>query len=134
MVTVVDEQPLTQILPLQGREAVEPIEIGVVILRDNLFYQAVLRLCDRTLRAFPDEQYEVFQEARFLHIHFNPVDAERVHGNRSFLGIGNVLAAEVFAKALVAVTRIDHHHVCALLVQLAHDRVHVEALAAARRP
>ena len=37
------------------------------------------------------------------------------------------IAAEVFAKALVAVTRIDHHHVCALLVQLAHDRVHVEA-------
>ena len=133
MVTVVDEQPLTQILPLQGCEAVEPIEISVVILRDDLFYQAVLCLCDRTLRAFPDEQHEVFQEARLLHIHFRPIDAEWVHRNRSFLGIGNVLAAEVFAKSLVAVTRIDHHHVRSLLVQLAHDRVHVEALAAARR-
>ncbi|GFH99286.1 hypothetical protein IMSAGC004_01689 [Bacteroidaceae bacterium] len=134
VVAVVDNEALAQILALHRREAVEPIEISVVILRDDLFYQTLLRLCDRALRTFPDEQHEILEETGFLHVHLLAVDAERVHRDRLLFRVADVLAVQVLAKSLVAVSRIDHHHVRSLLVKLAHDGVHVEALAAARRP
>ena len=46
------------------------------------------------------------------------------------LCVTDVLTADVFTKALVGVTRIDHHNIGVLLPQLAHDAVHVERLAA----
>ena len=82
----------------------------------------------RALGAFPYQQYEIFQEACLLHIQFLAVDAERVHGNRLLLRIADVLAVQVLAQALVGVTRIYHHHVRVLFVQLAHHAVHVELI------
>ena len=60
------------------------------------------------------------------------MDAEGVHRDGFLLGIADILAAEVFAQSLVRVTRIDHHHIRTLFVQLAHDRVHMKTLARAR--
>ena len=53
-------------------------------------------------------------------------DVERVHRDGFLLRVADVFAAEVFTQSLVGVTRIDHHHVRSLLVQLPHHAVHVE--------
>ena len=109
------------------------LEITVVVFGDDLLDEPVLRLGNLALRAFPDEHDEVLQEAYLLDVQFLAADAEGVHGDGVLLGVADVLAADVFAKALVGVTRIDHHDVGVLLPQLAHDAVHVERLAASRR-
>ena len=120
-VALVDHEALVQVFALQGREAVEAVEIGIVILRDDLFYQAFLCFCNRALRAFPYQQYEVFQESRLFHVQLRPVDAERVHRDGVLLRVADVLAAQILAQSFVAVTRIDHYHVRSLFVQLTHD-------------
>ena len=96
-VAVINNEALTQVLTLLGCEALETVEVGVVIFRDDVLYQTVFRLCDRSLRTFPDKQDEVFQESRFFYVHLFPIDAERIHRDGPFLGIANILAAEILA-------------------------------------
>ena len=86
-IAVVDDKAFAQVLPLLGRETLEPVEVGIVIFRDDVLYQAVFRLGNRSLRPFPDEQHKIFQKACFLHVHLLPVDAERIHRDRLFLCI-----------------------------------------------
>ena len=57
---------------------------------------------------------------------FHQGDLERVHGDGMLLGVRDVGAVEIAADALVGVAGVHHHHVRALLYQLAHHAVHVE--------
>ena len=51
-VAVINNEALTQVLTLLGCRSLETIEVGVVIFRDDVLYQTVFRLCDRSLRTF----------------------------------------------------------------------------------
>ena len=125
-VALVDEKALAKVFPLPGSKAFETVEIGIVVIRDDMFHQPVFRLRDRTLRPFPDEQDQVLQEPCLLHVHLFPADAERVHGDGFFLGVADVFPTEVFAKSLIGVSRVHHHHIRSLLMQLSDHTVHVE--------
>lgn len=95
-VAVINNEALTQVLTLLGCEALETIEVGVVIFRDDVLYQTVFRLCDRSLRTFQISKTR-FSRIPFFYVHLFPIDAERIHRDGPFLGIADILAAEILA-------------------------------------
>ncbi len=105
-----------------------PCEMVLVVFRDGLLYELVLGLGDLAVRAFPNEHHEVLQEPHLLDIVFRTRDAERIHGDRMLLGIGDVLAAEILAEPLIGVSRVDHDDVSVLFPELPNHRVHVERI------
>ena len=52
-------EAFSQVFPLHGREAVEAVEIRIVIIGDYIFHQTVFRLRDCSLRALPDQQDKI---------------------------------------------------------------------------
>lgn len=102
-----------------------PCEMVLVVFGYGLLDELVLGLGDRPVRALPDEHDEVLQEAHLLDVVLRARDAERVHGDRMLLGIGDVLASDVLAEALVGVSGVHHHYVSILLPELPDDGVHV---------
>ena len=101
---------------MRDGKSFKAVEIRVVVFRDYLFYQTVFRLCHCTLRAFPDKQNKIFQEAGLFHVQFGTVDAERIHGYRLFFRIADVLAVQIFTKSFIGITGIYHHYIRTLLI------------------
>ena len=89
----------------------------------------------------PEREQQRTDTLPFLYIEEVIIRVERVEGNRTFIGIGEIhavlalgLAVDKLAQALIAVTRIDQEHVCPLLVILAYHVVGEKRLTTARRP
>lgn len=104
------------------------MEIGAVILIEDLGHGGVLKLCGR-LVAFEDVENEGLQE---IDLFFEVLmvlyirDPERIHGDRVLFGVGYVCSVVIAADALVRVARVNHHHICILFQQLTDYAVHVE--------
>ena len=108
------------------------MEVGFIILHDGLvddgLFQhrwlagSLIYLEDKVLQ----EVFLLSEVLLILHLGY----LERIHGDRLFLGVGNVGSPEVAADSLIAVTGIYNHNICVLLIILSHHRVHEEALSA----
>jgi len=77
------------------------VEIGIIVVYDYLLDNAELDFGNLAVRPFPNHQDKVLEEVYLLDIVFLPVDAKRIHRNRPFLGIGDILAAQILAQSLV---------------------------------
>ena len=109
------------------------MKVGIVILHNDLIDDGILNLGGH-LATLEDQEDEGFEEVLLLPEVLSVLrlgNLEWIHGDRMLLGIGNIGTTEVAAYALVAVASINHHHIRVLLQKLAHDAIHVEALAAA---
>ncbi len=72
-------------------------KVTAVVFLDSLSDKSVLRLCHNAFRAFPYLQDKILEEVDFLDVYLFLGNLKRVHGDGFFLGIGNVLAAEILA-------------------------------------
>ena len=96
-------------------------EMVLIVFCYGLFDELVLGFRHRSLRSLPDKHHKVLQESHLLDVVFRARDAERVHGDRMFLGIADILASDVLAQSFIGVSGIDHHDIRVLLPHLADD-------------
>ena len=94
-IAVIDKETLSEVIALWRCEALEAIEIHIVILTDDLLNKTLLGLGGITLCSFPDEHDKVLQESSLLHIQLLTLDTEGVHGDRMFLRIADILTAYI---------------------------------------
>ena len=130
---VLQQKAMAQSVLFFGRETMERVKEGIVILHDDLIDDGILNLGGH-LATLEDQEDEGFEEVLLLPEVLSVFclgDFERIHGDGMLLGIGDIGTTEVAADSLVTVSGINHHHVRILLQQLAHHAIHVEALAAA---
>ena len=95
------KQVFQQYLPLLVGVSCKSVEIGIIVVYDYLLDNAELDFGNLAVRPFPNHQDKVLEEVYLLDIVFLPVDAKRIHRNRPFLGIGDILAAQILAQSLV---------------------------------
>ena len=127
-VAVVDYQTFAQILT-QGRcKACEPIEIRIVVLRDNLVNQAVFGFRDSSLRTFQISSTK-FSRTCLLYIESSRLIRKGSLVMAYVFCIADILATNILAKPLIRVTCIDHHNVCVLFPELANDAIHMKGFA-----
>ena len=116
-----------------GRETMERVKEGIVILHDDLIDDSILNF-GRHLAALENKEDKRFEKVLFLPEILSILrlgNLEWIHGDRMILGIGNIGTTEVAAYTLVAVACINHDYIRVLLQKLAYHAIHMEALAAA---
>ena len=101
---------------------------------------AALRLCHLVVLRLPERQQQGLDAVLLLHVEDVIVGVERVEADGLIFRVGEIhtvrsacLASDHAAQALIGVSRVHQYHMCALLIILAHEVVHEERLAAARR-
>ena len=101
---------------------------------------AALRLCHLVVLRLPERQQQGLDAVLLLHVEDVIVGVERVERYGLLFRVGEIhavrsacLASDHAAQALIGVSRVHQYHMCALLIILAHEVVHEERLAAARR-
>ena len=94
-VAVIDKETLSEVIALWRCEALETIEIHIVILTDDLLNKTLLGLGGITLCSFPDEHDKVLQESSLLHIQLLTLDTEGIHGDRMLFCIADILTAYI---------------------------------------
>ena len=77
------------------------VEIGIIVVYDYLLDNAELNFGDLAVRPFPNNQYKILEEVYVIDVLLIKDDAKRIHRDRPFLGIGDILAAQILAQSLV---------------------------------
>ena len=106
----------------------------IVVFGDDILNKMVFCLGNLSVRPFPYEHNKILQETDLLNVEFFPFDGKRIHCDRVFLGVTDVLAINVLAQSLIGVSCIDHHDVGSLFPHLSNHAVHVEGLATTAWP
>ena len=101
---------------------------------------AAFRLRHFVVLRLPERQQQCLDAVLLLHVEHVIIGVERVERYGFFLRVGEIdtvrsacLAPDHPAQALIGVSRVHQHDVRTLFVVLAHEVVHEERLAAARR-
>ena len=125
-------QTFAQLLALFLAIAIEGMEVFLVVFEDDLVQDCFLYL-GIFLLTFVNQENQALDEVLLL-IEVLVIllfrDLEGIHGDRMFLGIGDIDASCNLTEHLITVTDINNDYIRQLLEELAHDSIHEEALTA----